>query len=280
MKNRRRLVLWLSLTALVVPLTFAVIFTHGMVIEIKASAATPPLLPDAEELAPNLTVRLPIAGDVLVNGGMGAGRAHFKTIAKAEYYDPAKRAFFTTGTMPVTAADQTALAVSSSPGSKIAAFGGISGKVHATINLLSFMGTVMGSVETYDPTTGRWTAGANMMSSPRTGATATLLPSGKILIAGGFSNNDSSGGTVALNTAIVPARIASDWNARFLFSASFGGSSTSGRSGFGAGGVTGSAGEDTCAGELSVWSIAGELNCDRAGMAIWGNMGSVALGIA
>jgi Kelch motif protein/galactose oxidase-like protein len=199
MKNRRRLVLWLSLTALVVPLTIVLIVSRGMVIEIKASAATPPLLPDADELARAAGVPLPVAGDVLVSGGMGAGRASFKTIGKAEYYNPSKRAFFTTGTMPVTAADQTALAVSSLAGAKIAAFGGISGKVHSTVNLLSFIGTVMAGVETYDPTTGKWTAGANMMLSPRTGATATLLPSGKILIAGGFSNN----GSPALNTAEI-----------------------------------------------------------------------------
>ena len=199
MKNRRRLVLWLSLTALVVPLTIVLIVSRGMLIEIKASAATPPLLPDADELARAAGVPLPVAGDVLVSGGMGAGRASFKTIGKAEYYNPSKRAFFTTGTMPVTAANQTALAVSSSPSSKIAAFGGISGKVHSTVNLLSFIGTVMAGVENYDPATGKWTAGANMMSSPRTGATATSLPSGKILIAGGFSNN----GSPALNTAEI-----------------------------------------------------------------------------
>jgi len=199
MKNRRQLVLWLSLTVSVVPLTFALIVSRGMVFEIKASAATPPLLPDPEEPAPAVKVPLLVAGDVLVSGGMGAGRAMFKTIGKAEYYNPSKRAFFATGTMPVTAADQTALAVSPLAGAKIAAFGGISGKAHATINLLSFIGTVMGSVDTYDPTTGKWTAGANMMSSHRTGATATLLPSGKILIAGGFSNN----GSPALNTAEI-----------------------------------------------------------------------------
>jgi hypothetical protein len=199
MKNQRRLVLWLSLTALVVPLTIVLIVSRGMVIEIKASAATPPLLPDADELARAAGVPLPVAGDVLVSGGMGAGRASFKTIAKAEYYNPSRYAFFPTGTMPVTAANQTALAVSSLAGAKIAAFGGISGKVHSTVNLLSFIGTVMAGVETYDPTTGKWTAGANVMSSPRTGATATLLPSGKILIAGGFSNN----GSPALNTAEI-----------------------------------------------------------------------------
>jgi hypothetical protein len=142
---------------------------------------------DADEITPGLILPLPVAGDVLVNGGMGAGRALFKTIAGAEYYVPAKRAFFVTGGMPVKAAAQGTLAVSSSPGSKIAAFGGINGTSHAPINLLKFVGTVLAGVETYYPATGTWTLGANSMSSPRIGATVTLLPSGKILIAGGFT---------------------------------------------------------------------------------------------
>jgi len=204
MKNRWRFALWLSLTALVVPVTIGLIVSRGLVIEIKASAATPPLMPDGDELAPAKKVPLPVAGDVLVNGGMGAGRAKFKTIASAEYYNPKKRAFFITGGMPVTAAAQGVTAVSSAPGAKIAAFGGLSGMSHANINLLSFVGTVMASVETYDPSTGKWTAGANPMSSARTGATATLFTSGKlsgkILIAGGFDANATDG---ALDTAEI-----------------------------------------------------------------------------
>src|SRR4029077_14557490 len=43
-----------------------------------------------------------------------------------------------------------------------------------------------------------WTAAANMMSAARAGATATLLPSGKILVAGGFDATEK-----ALNTAEV-----------------------------------------------------------------------------
>lgn len=198
MRTRRRLGLGLSLIAVILPVTIALFVSRGLVLEIKASADTPPLLPDAAEMAPSGAVRLPVGGDVLLAGGMGAGRAKIKTIAAAEYYNPVKRAFFVTGVMPVTAAAQGATAIASTPGAKIVAFGGISGMAHASINLLSFTGTVMASAETYDPSTGKWAAGLNLMSSPRTGATATLLPSGKILIAGGF---DSS--KVALNTAEI-----------------------------------------------------------------------------
>jgi Galactose oxidase, central domain len=198
MRTGRRLGIGLGLVAVVLPVTIALIIGRGLVVEIKASADTPPLLPDAADMVFPGAVPLPVAGDVLLAGGMGAGRAKFKTIAKTEYYNPLKRAFFVTGTMPVTGAALAASPVASTPGAKIVAFGGLSGMSHATINLLSFTGLVMASAETYDPSTGKWTAGSNSMSSSRAGATATLLPSGKILIAGGFNSSE-----LALNTAEI-----------------------------------------------------------------------------
>jgi hypothetical protein len=197
-KIRRRLGLWLSLIAVGLPVLIAFIVSRGLVIEINASADTPPLMPGVEEMGPSPAVAHPVAGDVLVAGGMGAGRTSIKTIAGAEYYHPAKRAFFATGGMPVTAAAQGATAVGSSPAAKIVAFGGISGLAHANVNLLSFTGTVVKSAETYDPSTGKWQAATNSMSAARGGESVTLLPSGKILIAGGFNASE-----VALNTAEI-----------------------------------------------------------------------------
>jgi WD40 repeat protein len=193
-----RLGFGLSLIAVVLPVTIALIVSRGLVIEIKASADTPPLMPGVERMTPSAAVPPPVGGDVLLAGGMGAGKSKIKTIAAAEYYNPLKRAFFKTGAMPPTAAAQGATAISSSPGAKIVAFGGISGMAHSTISLLSFAGTVMATGETYDPSTGKWQATTNPMSSPRTGETVTLLPSGKILIAGGFNASQ-----VALSTAEI-----------------------------------------------------------------------------
>lgn len=100
--------------------------------------------------------------------------------------------------MPVTGAAQGATPVSSSPGAKIAEFGGINGLAKASTSLLTFIGTVLANAETYDPSTGKWTATANSMASARGGETVTLLGSGKILIAGGFDASET-----ALNTAEI-----------------------------------------------------------------------------
>jgi Galactose oxidase, central domain/Kelch motif len=197
MKIRYRFAVSLSVTAVLL-VTAAVIFTQGFGIEIRASADTPPLMPDAIDANKAKGHMLPAAGDVLIVGGMGSGRTRMKTVATAEFYDPNKGEFFQTGSIPVTAAIQGASLVSASPGAKVAVFGGISGMGHANVNLLSFTGTVVSSAETYDPSTGAWTATANMMSAARAGATATLLPSGKILIAGGFDASEN-----ALNTAEI-----------------------------------------------------------------------------
>ncbi len=194
-KTRRRFGWSISVTAVLLAIG-AMIFARGFVVEIRASADTPALLPDSTEIDSGKGRALPVAGDVLMVGGMGVGKAKMKTLSKAEFYDPTQGKFFQTGSMPVTAAVQGASLASSSPGAKVVALGGISGTGHANVNLLSFTGTVVASTESYDPSAGTWSAGANMMSSPRAGATATLLPSGLILIAGGFDASEN-----ALNTA-------------------------------------------------------------------------------
>lgn len=198
MNIRHRFGLSLIVTAALLA-TAVVIFTRGFVIEIRASADTPALLPDVAEANKGKGGSLPAAGDVLIVGGMGSGKTKMKTLSTTEFYNPTKGEFFQTGSLPVTAAVPGASLASSSPGAKVVAFGGISGIGHANVNLLSFTGTVVANAESYDPSAGSWSAAANMMSTPRAGATATLLlPSGKILIAGGFDASEN-----ALNTAEI-----------------------------------------------------------------------------
>ena len=51
--------------------------------------------------------------------------------------------------------------------------------------------SVLGTAEMYDPATGRWSA-TGSLKTPRAGFTATLLATGKVLVAGGVDTWDDS----------------------------------------------------------------------------------------
>ena len=107
-------------------------------------------------------------GQVLAAGGfLGV----FPT-AKTEIYNPGSGTWSATGSMTVTRCNY-ALAVL--PNGLILVAGGATGE--------HFLG-VTASAELYNPVTGTWSR-TGSMSKARQGATATLLPSGKVLVAGG-----------------------------------------------------------------------------------------------
>jgi Kelch motif protein/galactose oxidase-like protein len=119
------------------------------------------------------TATLLPSGKVLVVGG-----SRSDSISSAEIYDPATDVW--TPTRPMTtrhyeAADATLLRFG-----RVLVAGGGSGDPGPS---------AVDSVDLYDPATARWTA-LGVMAEARTVFTATLLPSGAVLFAGGFGIGD------------------------------------------------------------------------------------------
>ncbi|MBV9073851.1 MAG: hypothetical protein JOZ10_09485 [Acidobacteria bacterium] len=118
-------------------------------------------------------------GKVLIAGGNGFdGYPTWLTpTATAELYDPASSTFSNTGSMAVGRTCHTATLL---PDGRVLITGGSAnsgtGASTSTVTLAS--------VEIYDPGTGKFAVDGNM-GSPREGHTATLLPSGDVLIIGG-----------------------------------------------------------------------------------------------
>jgi WD40 repeat protein len=113
-------------------------------------------------------------GKVLVLGGAGQGTSK-GFFASAEIYDPATGIFTATGSM-TTPRYSRYFPATLLPNGKVLVAGGISYDATGS--------TILASAELYDPATGVFTA-TGSMTTPRDGNTVTLLPNGKVLVAGG-----------------------------------------------------------------------------------------------
>ena len=120
-------------------------------------------------------------GRVLVAGGDGAMNG-------AELYDPATGTWTATGNLFEPRSNHTATLL---PDGRVLVAGGVSS--FATEEVLA-------SAELYDPITGTWTAAARLTVA-RHGHTATLLPDGRVLIAGGRGSGPESGGADSVELA-------------------------------------------------------------------------------
>lgn len=121
-------------------------------------------------------------GKVLIAGGFtDGGFGSVLSLATAEIYDPTSGTFALTGRMSNPRAEHTATLL---PNGKVLIAGGVNDDP-------SLPQEVFASAELYDPTTGTFTTSAQTaaMSVPRLGHAATLLSSGKVLIAGGDNSN-------------------------------------------------------------------------------------------
>jgi hypothetical protein len=136
--------------------------------------------PRADHTATLLTSG-PLAGQVLLVGGRTNGGAY---LASTALNNPLTGMFTPTGSMAVARADHTATLL---PNGEVLVAGGY----HAASSGLSFEGNSLAGAELYDPRTGAWTR-TGAMAVPRDSHTATLLPTGKVLVVGGETKRIST----------------------------------------------------------------------------------------
>jgi N-acetylneuraminic acid mutarotase len=123
---------------------------------------------------PGYTVTLLPSGKVLVAGGCYVSDLACYALATAELYDPATNSWSPAGSMSAARFSHTATLL---PSGKVLVAGGAN--MYWTGLYIPLAGA-----ELYDPGSNTWSP-AGSMSTARYGHTATLLPSGKVLVAGG-----------------------------------------------------------------------------------------------
>ncbi len=154
------------------------------------------------------TATLLTNGKVLVAGGSASDSSN---VASAEIYDPVAGTWTVTGSMTTSRINHTATLL---PNGTVLVAGGVSeGACNPMGSPENY--NPMASAEIYDPTTGTWTA-VGCMTNGRTQHTATLLPNGMVLVAGGQIDNtdetasaelyDPGAGTWTVTGSMITAR--------------------------------------------------------------------------
>ena len=134
-------------------------------------------------------------GKVLVAGGQDR---NLNRLASAELYDPASGTWTTTGSLNNARDGHTATLL---PNGKVLVAAGFYYNGGTDVNL--------SSAELYDPASGTWTP-TGSLNTARYDHTATLLPNGKVLVAGGIGNSaelyDPASGTWTTTGSLNTAR--------------------------------------------------------------------------
>jgi len=133
-------------------------------------------------------------GRVLFYGGWNAVCMEASPFKSAEVWDPESRAFEPAGRTRHRREEHTATPL---PDGRVAFIGGMAEVVaKRTKNYTRFKELTLDMVELWDPETGAFARGADLVE-PRWGHSATLLQDGNILIVGGFGSQDGVGLTSA-----------------------------------------------------------------------------------
>ena len=142
----------------------------------------------------NDTATMLANGQVLFVGGIDSSG---NLLASAELFDPTvnpNRGKWTkTGALNTPRACHTATLL---PNGRVLVVGGVTNTLHPFVAPFS-----ISSAEIYNPSTATWT-NANTMTTARAYHTATLLPNGMVLIAGGADINGPTNGTELFSNGI------------------------------------------------------------------------------
>jgi N-acetylneuraminic acid mutarotase len=131
-------------------------------------------------------------GTVLVMGGCINNDCLSSTTRSAEIYNPVNGTWTSTGSMVKSRAEFVATLL---PNGKVLVAGG------CTAYNANGCTTVTTAAEIYNPATGKWSS-TGAMRAARMSMTATLLPNGKVLVAGGqTAANDALGSSELFNPA-------------------------------------------------------------------------------
>ncbi|MBS0589143.1 MAG: hypothetical protein JSR65_00720, partial [Proteobacteria bacterium] len=136
------------------------------------------------------TATLLPSGKVLIAGG---GTSAFAPLASAELYDPASNTWSSVPSLTSARLQHTATLL---PSGKVLVVGGYN-------SCNGNAGCVfLASAELYDSASNAWTTGGGL-ATPRAGHTASLLPSGQVLIAGGTTSTNLNCDNYGANCTVL-----------------------------------------------------------------------------
>jgi hypothetical protein len=158
---------------------------------VNAFAASTPGMNAARE---NATATLLPNGKVLIAGGYSNITINTGSLSSTEIYSPVTNTF--AASPPSMNQARTNATATLLPNGRVLIAGGL-----VAPTFLEMLPFALSSTEIYDPASNTFATSTPNMNDARTQATATLLPNGKLLIAGGFGNTGDLSSTEIYDSA-------------------------------------------------------------------------------